>query len=257
MNSRREQSGVPHHPGLLKSGTVTLARVVAVRRDNKNVGSAMRTSEKKRSAMRTLHDRKLSGATWRIAGNRGSAAIPFLIALPIFLMIVGILVQYALIVNAKSMLDEATILAARSAATCLPDQESDRIAKAARMALVTISPQAKVAEDPEGSQIAGALGQMGATISDTYASRYTYAKEATTVTWNPSGVDFLKSPGQEVEVTVKYRYFLTVPGAMRFVSDSTDPVAGVPGRFVTLISRCKVQTAHGRQTMVNTSGWPN
>src|SRR5215212_9878765 len=73
--------------------------------------------------------------------DTGSAAVSFILAFPIFLTIVGIVVQMALMVNAKIMVTHAADAAARAAATSLPDGHPENVQKAAWQALAPISPK--------------------------------------------------------------------------------------------------------------------
>jgi len=52
-------------------------------------------------------------------------------------------------------------------------------------------------------------------------------------------------PARISKSTVRYKFFLTVPGARGMLGWSGN-VAGVDGRFWTVQSTVKVQTAHGR-----------
>ena len=173
-------------------------------------------------------------------------AVSFLLTLPIFLTIVAIIVQYALLVNAKLQVEEAAYMAGRAAVTALPDEQEGAIHRAARMALAPLSPVAGDAADPEGSAMLEALLASGVEVPESFAGRYTYALEATEVTWLPEDVDWAHSRGREVEVTVRYRFWLTVPIAMVLIAPNTDTVGGVEGRFFTISSTVRVQTAHGR-----------
>ncbi len=66
----------------------------------------------------------------------------FVLVFPIFLLIVGILVQYALLLNARVWVEHAADVAARSAVTALPDDRPAAVEKAAILALVPLSPAA-------------------------------------------------------------------------------------------------------------------
>ncbi len=176
--------------------------------------------------------------------DRGGVAVSFILAFPIFLVIVAVLVQFALIANAKVAIDHAAQMAARAAVTSLPDDHPENVTAAACMALAPLSP---VAPSPiaQATTLQQALIGMGVDTPDTFAGRYTYALDATNVSWSPD-IDFLRSRSQEIEVKVVYRFRLTVPAAMKFVgADGT--VAGVQGRFLDIVSTCRAQTSHGRQ----------
>ena len=189
--------------------------------------------------------------------RRGSAAVSFILAFPIFLTIVGVVVQMALMVNAKIMVTHAADAAARAAATSLPDGHPENIQRAAWTALAPVSPKSPNAAASEATDTADALKRVGANPSVTFAARYAYAMGATDVTWTPQK-DFAGTPGEVVEVTVTYKFMLTVPGAMRMVPDA-DPttVAGVKGRFWSVTAKGRAVTAHGRKAPANGDGWPD
>jgi Flp pilus assembly protein TadG len=190
--------------------------------------------------------------------RRGTVSVTFILTLPIFLCIIAILVQYALMLNARIMVQYAAETAARSAVTAVPDQHEEAIARAARTSLVTLSPQATTAVDPEATAMADAMRGAGIDIADSFAPRYTYAKEATQVSW----VTFDEGPlpwdaAEEVTVTVRYRFQLTVPFAARIISGKTDTVAGVTGRFFQYEVKVTTESAHGRMAGTDAYGWPN
>lgn len=201
--------------------------------------------------------RPLHRALARLGGlhrnDSGTAAVSFLLCLPIFLTIVAIIVQYALIVNAKIMVTSAAANAARAAITSLPDEVSENVKKAACFTLVPVSPQAKGQADDEGVALYDALKGAGVSASSTFADRYTFAKAATTVEYPQQRYKF--THGQDIDVTVRYRMLMTVPiwGA---VFGQQDVVAGVSGKFWTVTSTVRVQTAHGRAAGADSSGWP-
>lgn len=188
-----------------------------------------------------------------------AAAVSFILVLPIFLTVVAILVQTALMVNAKIVVTHAADAAARAAVTSLPDGKPENVTRAAWMALVPISPVATDGDASEATADYDALQAAGVEVPESFPSRYTYAMEAATVSWAPesSEVDFERSAGQELEVTVTYRFQLTVPAAMRFAKAQDDTIAGVKGRFWEVTGRAKVQTSHGRKTRAERDGWPD
>lgn len=202
--------------------------------------------------------------------DRGAAAVPFMLCLPIFLMIVAVLVQYAILANGKSMVDYAAQVAARSATTALPDERKDAVFSAARLALVTLSPRSPDA-DPEGTAMEAALQTLGGNIPPTFAERYTYAMAATEIRFHTvdengnrapaDDFDFLRHSGRILDVTLTYKMKLTVPGAMQLLKAlpgfSSESVGGVEGKFFALVSTARVQTSHGRQAQTNGVGWPD
>ena len=136
--------------------------------------------------------------------RRGTVSVTFILVLPIFMCIIAIVVQYALMVNARIMVQYAAETAARSAVTALPDEHEEAIFRAARTSLVTLSPQAKSAVDPEATAMADAMRRAGVDISDSFAPRYTYAMAATHVSWNAFDDDSQpEDDGEEATVTVR------------------------------------------------------
>ena len=93
-------------------------------------------------------------------------------------------------------------------------------------------------------------------MAETFPARYSYAQEATQVTWTPNSQDLSQSVGEPLEVTVTYRFQLTVPGIMKMAQASEDTVAGVHGWFWSVSGKCQVQTSHGRKVNASDNGWP-
>ena len=185
--------------------------------------------------------------------DRGGAAISFILALPIFLIVIAIILQYALLANARIMVQAAAHRAARTAVTCLPEQHYDNIKRAAEITLAPVSPD-KGTVDPEGTTVSDAFQANGVPVSDSFAARYSYAMAATTVTWPDR--DYQHLSAQEVDVTVTYRFCLSIPGAMALIGQQ-DTVGGVTGRFFTLGATVKAETAHSRQSTADATGWPS
>lgn len=187
----------------------------------------------------------------RIHSDQGTVAVSFILALPIFLIILAILVQYALLINAKIMLDQTAISAGRTAATCLPTDvqldnviAEDNINRTAYIQLVPLSPVARGGTNAESQVVAQAFTNAGVQLPAKFAERYTYAAEATAVSYPQR--NYAASNGQDLELQVSYKFYLTVPGAQRLIGNA-DTVGGISGRFITLFSTTQVQTAHGRQ----------
>lgn len=194
----------------------------------------------------------LRGWGRRFHGEEGTIAVSFILCLPIFLIVLAIVVQYALLVNARVMLDHTAEVAARAAMVCLPSDATaegtasvlPKIRQAACMAAVAISPRAGGEASSEAVAVADALQRAGVELPGGYAARYTYAQEALEVRW-PDGA-YAAQPGHDIELTVRYRFLLTVPGASRFIGASGS-VAGVSGRFLEIGTTVPVQVAHGRE----------
>jgi len=180
--------------------------------------------------------------------------VPFIIAFPIFLWIIAVLVQWALIVNAKVMVDFAAQAAARAAVTSLPEGKPDNVNAAACMALEPLSPVASDATTAQADSTYQALTTLGVKAPVSFSARYTYAMAATQTSWTPD-IDFTTSVGRPIDVTLVYRFKLTVPGAMGLVGAS-DTIAGVNGRFLDIASSRQVFTTHGRAANSDGSGFP-
>jgi hypothetical protein len=182
----------------------------------------------------------------------GTAAVSFILCLPVFLTIVGIIVQFALMINAKMMVNNAAAAAARSAMTSLPEEHPENVKKAACFMLVPVSPKAAIASSQDARDYSQALKDLQADAPPTFPERYTYAENAVVVSY--PNRDYKRLPGQEIEVTVSYKFFLTVPGAKGLFGWAGN-IAGVEGRFWTVQSTVKVQTAHGRAARADSTGW--
>jgi Flp pilus assembly protein TadG len=188
--------------------------------------------------------------------DEGGAAVSFILALPIFLWIIAIFVQFALMMNAKISIDNAAAVAARAAVTSLPEGKPENVTTAACMALAPLSPQATGQSASDAQALFDALQATGVPIPETFPARYTYAMEATKVSWDPD-IDFTTSRGRELNVSLVYRFKLTVPGANMLIG-SSDTIGGVQGRYLDIASAsCRVQTSHSRKTGSDGAGSPD
>ena len=135
----------------------------------------------------------LCSLTRRLAGvlhhDSGAAAVSFILAFPIYLTIVAIVVQTALMVNAKVMVTQAAEAAARAAVTSLPDGHPENVARAALMTIAPLCPPA-TSSSSDGTSIYNALQKVGANVAESFPARYTYAADATKVSWSPEA-DFV------------------------------------------------------------------
>jgi Flp pilus assembly protein TadG len=186
--------------------------------------------------------------------DEGSAAVSFILTFPIFMTIVAVIVQLSLMVNARIMVAAAADAAARAAMTSLPDEHPENVTAAAVLALTPLSPEATEAST-DGSAYAAAMNKVGVTVPETFAARYAFAAAATDVSWTPQP-DFVKSKGSEIEVTVNYRFPLTVPVAMRMITAVDTTLGGITGRFWEVSGKSRVQVSHGRKARTNGDGWP-
>jgi hypothetical protein len=229
--------------------------------------------------------------------DRGTVAVTFFLSLPIFLFIISLMAQYALIINARIVLGHATAAAARSAMVALPtdplvdtvydpnsgssDGSLDGVAfvnRAARMELESISPKALGGNSTEATSVAQALQASGLPIPDSFADHYTFAENATTIEWQRlddsdqhipetqwQPADFAKAPGQRIQLTIHYYFYLNAPGVKVWgplIGELNPPAlqsAFNDGRdryFLPMTSTYIVQLSHGRETMADSNGVP-
>jgi len=135
--------------------------------------------------------------------DKGTVAITFLLSLPVLLTVIGVLVQYALLANARLTLDRAVAAAARSAMTSLPTDaaldnlplstSSNNVNRSALMILESLSP---VSQDitSDATTVADALAQVGVNVPPTYAARYSFAQNASQVSITPLDVNNVPIP---------------------------------------------------------------
>jgi Flp pilus assembly protein TadG len=180
----------------------------------------------------------------RINDDDGAAAIPFVLALPLLITIIAIVVQYALLVSAYTVVAAAAEAAGRSAVVNLPEGNTDPIKRAAFMVLAPLSPKAN-SVDAEGQAIADAYTQVGMTPSATFAARYTYAMQAAAVTWDNR--DFTTLAGSTAWVDVNYQFQLTIPWANTLIAPNTSTVGGVIARYAPLRQRVQIFTSPSRK----------
>lgn len=187
--------------------------------------------------------------------DRGGASVSFMLCLPIFLWIMAVIVQYALLVNAKVNMNHSAYLAARAAVTSLPEGRPENVTRAARLALASLSPKATDAAAAEAEAVYQSLTNLGVQLQPSFPARYTYAMDATQVSWSPPDINYPGSYGRPIDVTVSYEFRLTVPGTMRIIGHS-GTVGGIDGRFFTMTATCRVETSHSRQAGTDGDGLP-
>jgi len=190
-----------------------------------------------------------------IHSDSGPVAVSFILCLPIFLTVLGIIVQLALLINAKIMINYAVDRVGRAAVTTLPEHQYDALQRAARLALVPLSPRAKGDATAEALQVWQDFSTCGAAVPTDLAARYTYATAATALSWSPSDPDYQNLSGRPVQITLHYKFYLTVPLIMSIVNPDQETVAGVSGHFFDISSICTIQTAHGRRAASDGNGW--
>lgn len=181
-----------------------------------------------------------------LAGDRGAAAVSFVLVLPIFLIVVGAIVQLALIANAAVVLNYAAFVAARSAITSAPDGKANHPRRAATMVTTSISPAGRGigSSRAQARNIQKVLRRSGVRMPDRYERRYGYAAAVTRVAIKPS-VSARSSP-RDVRATVTYKFELTVPGAMQILAPRATTIAGVRGHFYSMQAACTLRSTPGR-----------
>ncbi len=219
----------------------------------------MRLLEKLRGKLRLPH--AAGHFEWLRGRDRGTVTLTFALSLPILLLLIGVLVQFALLANARMTLDRAVQAGARSAMTSLPTDQgigdaggAAFVERSIRMTLESLSPASTDSPSSEAQSVADALQQIGATLPDRYIQRYTYGQEATVIQITPIDVngapvnvtDFSKVAAPRVRLTVQYDFQLTVPIVGSTVG-RLDTVGGISGRFITLTSTLDVQLSPGRE----------
>jgi hypothetical protein len=203
--------------------------------------------------------------------DRGTVAVTFLLALPVLMLVVSIIVQYALLVNARLAFLRALDAAARSAVTTLSaDAAAERIdpqanvRRAACIVLASLSPSSP-RPNSDGQLVADALAATGVKIPDDFAGRYTFADEGITFTVEqllaggntvPVPIDFHTRPAARVRITVSYPCRLNVPFANILIGKD-DTIAGVKGRYFTFTAHVDAQLSPGRAAPTDANGQPS
>lgn len=199
----------------------------------------------------------VSMRTRRLAiGTRGQAMTEFAISFPVVLITTLILMQLALMYQAKNVVTYAAFAAARAAVVYIPSEEGgeakhsinidggekiDKIRQAAAMACIPISPRASVVLDglplagdiisqafSAFSQMMSAFGIAGEYI-DSALQRFAFATFATDVVlYKADENGYQEQSGQvswnwpdenDVGVLVKHRFYLAIPLVNRFIGD--------------------------------------
>jgi len=190
-------------------------------------------------------------------GTRGQAMAEFAISFPIVLITTLILMQLALMYQAKNVVTYAAFSAARAAIVYIPSEHGgeakhainvdggekyDKVAQAAALACVPISPRASVVLDglpfvgsiissafSTFSQMMSGLGIAGEYV-DSALQRYAYSTFATGVRLykaDENGMEEQSGNAQwnwpqesDVGVMVEHRFYLAIPLVNRFIGDN-------------------------------------
>ncbi len=202
--------------------------------------------------------------------DKGTVAVTFMLVLPFLMGLVGMLVQYALLLNARLTVDRAAQAAARSAMTSLPTDIliNDKGGpgypnRSALMILESLSPASRNGTSSEAIAVMDALASLGANPPSSYAARYTYAQEGTQITIEPidaggtviTAFTYAQAPAPRARITVAYNYQLTVP-LIKDIIGHSETIGGINGRFITITSIMDVQLSPGREAPTNGIGNP-
>jgi Flp pilus assembly protein TadG len=227
---------------------------------------------------------------WLRGHDRGTVAVTFILCLPLLLFVISLVTQYALIVNARIVLDHAAAAAARSAITALPTDSNidtvytvngpeplrgeDYVTRAALIQLAAISPASTTGVTDEAQAITTALHAAGVGASASFASRYGFAAGATSISWqrlDATGqpineaqwqpVDFAKAGPQRIQLSVQYNFFLNAPGVKVWGPILTGQkvpmtISGITGYFLPMTAKLTVQLTSGREAAADTNGLP-
>jgi hypothetical protein len=189
-------------------------------------------------------------------GEQGQAMTETAVSFPVLLITTLIMMQLALMYQAKNVVTYAAFSAARAAVAYIGSENDseeanqinmdggdklDKIHQAAAMACVPISPRASVVLSGLpfiGDILADAFSAFSSMMSalpagveiDNALQRYGYSTFATEVqlyqataggmTEVSSGVVDWPYPGPDVGVMVRHRYYLPIPVVNRFIGDS-------------------------------------
>lgn len=216
--------------------------------------------------------RVLRGSQLRL-DQRGQAMTEFAVSFPIVLITTLILIQMALMFQAKNVVTYAAYAAARAAIVWIPAEadgegkhainidggdKMDKIHQAAAMACVPISPRASVVLDglpiigdiaseafSAMSSMMSSLGLAGEYI-DAGIQRYAMSHFATEVIlYKATETGFEEQSGEvewdwpddaDVGVEVRHRYYLPIPLVNRFIGDPW-VLAGIPPFSINLPGR--------------------
>lgn len=179
--------------------------------------------------------------------DAAAASVSFMLSFPLFLMAVSLLVQLALMCQARIVVNHAAYTAVRSAITSSADGLKDaqqRTRRAAAMALSGLSPRGR--SGGEGQKAQRYLSRIGAEIEAGFPRRFNYALDpaATKITQSPTSL-YQRGP-TDVTVQLEYRFLLTVPYAASVLGARQENVAGVSGKFIRLRASCTLRSPPGR-----------
>jgi len=200
------------------------------------------------------------------SAQAGTVMVEFAFVFPIILLVMGMIVQLALFANASLVVRYAAFSSARVAIISFTrsftgieaslDLEPEKIDQAAHLILATISPVTSGNNRQAGVISTIQARQNGQWGSRSYPQRMRYARLATTVetndTYPPANVGFASVGNvfapKQVAVTVRYKYFITIPGLYNLPGISTPAPAGVSGRVITIEQTVTLQSTGARES---------
>jgi len=202
--------------------------------------------------------------------DKGTVAVTFILSLPILMLIVSIMVQYALLATGRVAFERSLAAAARSAMVALPtDPDVDNtngksyVERAAYLSLAPLSPPADTVSS-DAATVAQALAGAGVSVPSDFGRRYTFAQTGTTVTienlkedvaGSMEGINYAKVAGGRVRITIIYPFRLNVPFANLIAGDQTS-IAGVSGKYFWFKGQVDVQLSDGRIVGTDNNGGP-
>jgi len=230
-------------------------------------------------AFRVLRRLGGAGRRWRavqaaeVAGPRravaGTIMVEFALALPIVMLIMGMVIQLALLANASLVVRYAAFSAARVAIISFErpqawsieeslSNQPEKIDRAAQLVLATISPRAGGTDASAWAMRRILARQHGPWGDRHYHERMSYAKAATTVVKDDAypeaqisfvqlGIPNIFAPKQ-VDVTVKYDFLITIPGIYLLPGVTKPAPGGVSGRVFTIEQTVRLQSTGARQS---------
>lgn len=197
--------------------------------------------------------RRSSAGLWR--DEKASATLDFTLVFPLFTMVILILAQLALLINARLVVSYAAFASCRSAVVWLEQDEDlalKRAQRAAEVGCVAISPGSKTpfigwlhalpVAPLYLHDISPELDYVRRVVRG--GSKFTYSKLATSAEIIlPEGE---LGPHDPVTVEVEHRFYLSVPYADRIFRDSGIGPIGLPVRTIrdvyTLTNEGRVQS---------------
>ena len=199
----------------------------------------------------------------------GTIMVEFALALPVVGLVMGMVIQLALLANASLVVRYAAFTAARTAIISFErpqgwsleeslSDEPEKIDLTAHLVLATISPRAGGTDQAAWAMRRILERQQGPWGDRHYDERISYARAATTVTKEDAypegqigfldlGIPNIFAPKQ-VDVTVKYDFLITIPSLYTLPFISKPAPGGVSGHVFTIEQTVRLQSTGARQS---------